>query len=187
MDSTDLTLLLERCRRDEPGAWASLVENYAGLVYAIARSHRLDESTCDDVAQSVFAALHRRLHAIREPAALPGWIKTSTLRECWRAARSKPAVELTRDLPEPPPAPTLERIETAQKVREALELLGGRCRDLLYRLFLADTRLDYVQAAQDLGMPIGGIGPMRRRCLDKLGKILGQSDNPTQIPGPTRI
>jgi RNA polymerase sigma factor (sigma-70 family) len=187
MTSDDLSQLLDRCRRNEAGAWAALIDRYAGLVYAIARSHRLDEATCDDVVQVVFATLHRKLESIREPDALPGWIKTSTLRECWRVARTRPSVETVVERPATLDAATLERLEAAQRVREGLDELGGRCRDLLHRLFLSGAESEYQQVAADLGIPVGSIGPTRRRCLEKLGKILDQTDRRVDTSNPARI
>ena len=45
--------------------------------------------------------------------------------------------------------------------------LSERCRRLL-RVIAFDDRPDYAALTVQLGMPVGGIGPTRRRCLDKL-------------------
>lgn len=170
--------LLERCLAGDQAAWSALVDRYAGLVYAIARAHRLDEPACDDVAQAVFAALVRRLPELREPRALPGWISTSAQRECWRVrarTRREPVGTPADDGSPVQPAPDrLEAIEQAQRVREALDELGGRCRDLLVALYMTGTaEPDYPALSRQLGMPVGSIGPTRARCLAKLARILG--------------
>ena len=49
----------------------------------------------------------------------------------------------------------------------AVAELTERCQHLL-RIVAFDDRPDYQRIADHLGMPIGSIGPTRRRCLDKL-------------------
>ncbi|MFN7021246.1 MAG: RNA polymerase sigma factor [Phycisphaerales bacterium] len=171
--------LLERCRLGDRAAWNVLVERFSGLVYAIARAHGFDEPTCDDVAQTVFAALARGLHGIKNGQALPGWISTTAKRECWRVAalarrsRTLARAEVTDSdgIEE-----RLEAVERAQRVREALRELGGRCEQLLRALFLADGEPDYQAVSKRLGMPIGSIGPTRIRCLAKLANLLEERD-----------
>lgn len=167
--------LLERCRLGDRAAWGVLVERFSGLVYATARAHGFDEPTCDDIAQTVFAALARSLHGIKSGLALPGWITTTTRRECWRvAALARRSRTLARPEVTDPDSieERLEAVERAQRVREALRELGGRCEQLLRALFLADGEPDYQSVAVRMGMPVGSIGPTRIRCLAKLAKLL---------------
>jgi DNA-directed RNA polymerase specialized sigma24 family protein len=55
---------------------------------------------------------------------------------------------------------------------QALSRLPDRCQRLL-RIVAWEPRPDYSSVADTLGMPIGSIGPTRRRCLDKLRVELG--------------
>jgi DNA-directed RNA polymerase specialized sigma24 family protein len=54
----------------------------------------------------------------------------------------------------------------------ALARLPERCQKLL-RIVAWEPRPDYSSVAEGLDMPIGSIGPTRRRCLDKLRVELG--------------
>lgn len=177
MDS-DLHELIERCRTQEPRAWSQLVDRFAGLVYAIARAHRLPEDACDDVAQVVFANLARSLQSIRDPQALASWLSTTARRECWRLIKARQRQRSSlEDSPEVAVAPAdqeLERIDAAHRVRLGLERLGERCRELLSALFGRGT-VDYQVLGARLGIPVGSIGPTRQRCLAKLAEILDQS------------
>jgi RNA polymerase sigma factor (sigma-70 family) len=173
--------LLRRCQAGDHRAWRDLVSRHGGLVYAIARTHRLPEDACDDVAQTVFASLLKHLNDVREPAALVGWLATTARRECWRVVRKSRAQErLARgvasasgEAQEQQPEVSLERVEQAHRVRIALDELGGRCKELLTALFASPDKPDYTLIASRLGMPIGSIGPTRLRCLAKLAEILG--------------
>jgi DNA-directed RNA polymerase specialized sigma24 family protein len=76
--------LVTRARHGDKQAWDALVERYAPLIWSICRSHRLGDSDAEDVGQSVWLHLTEQLDRIRDPAALPGWLATTTQRECLR-------------------------------------------------------------------------------------------------------
>ena len=62
---------------------------------------------------------------------------------------------------------------SANQVRQALDRLDSRCRDLLTMLYGdADEAAAYDQIAARLDMPVGSIGPTRARCLGKLRKLV---------------
>jgi hypothetical protein len=67
----------------------------------------------------------------------------------------------------------LTRLTERQLIRDGLERLGGKCRDLLEALFSAPAEPNYTLISARLGLRIGSIGPTRARCLEKLSVILG--------------
>ena len=80
--------LVTRARGGDKQAWDALVERYAPLIWSHPRRHRLDHADADDVGQSVWLHLVDKLDRIRDPARLPGWLATTTRRECGRAVRA---------------------------------------------------------------------------------------------------
>jgi DNA-directed RNA polymerase specialized sigma24 family protein len=70
-----------------------------------------------------------------------------------------------------PTAPPLDEgllvEERCAAVRAAFAELAPQCRRLL-ALLVSDPPLPYVQIAEILGVPVGGLGPTRARCLEKL-------------------
>ena len=84
-----------RARNGDERAWAALVERYAPLIWSICRKHRLDDSDAADVGQNVWLHLVDQLDKIRDPAALPGWLVTTTRRECERISRSAQVTHAT--------------------------------------------------------------------------------------------
>ena len=80
--------LVARARGGDPRAWDALVERYAPLIWSICRKYRLGPADAEDVGQSVWLCLVAQLDKLREPAALPGWIATTTRRECARVAHA---------------------------------------------------------------------------------------------------
>jgi RNA polymerase sigma factor (sigma-70 family) len=168
--------LVEAARNGDRDAWGALVERYAPLVWSICRRFALSRLDTDDVAQGVWLALLEHLSALRQPAALPGWIATITRRECIRVLRAQrhysdadpPVVRdvdaegefdrINRDL---------ERAWENAILREALSDLRPLCRELLTRLF-RDEQPSYRDVANDLQLKVGSIGPTRQRCLEEI-------------------
>src|SRR5215468_8114196 len=92
-DGSSVAGLVARARKGDKQAWDALVERYAPLVWSICRRHRLDGADADDVGQSVWLKLVEHLDRIRDPAALPGWLATTTRRECWGVLRATRGLE----------------------------------------------------------------------------------------------
>jgi len=178
VDTTEpLATLVHAARQGEQDAWNAIVDRFLPLVGAIIRRHRLSEADGDDVSQTVWLRLVEHLGALREPDALPGWIRTTTRNECLRvlAARGRtrpvdPQDNGGLDAVAGDVADTeLLAAERRQALREALaELPAGR-RELLL-LLLTDPPLAYDEISARLGIPIGSIGPTRARALDQLRK-----------------
>ncbi|MEV6286073.1 sigma-70 family RNA polymerase sigma factor [Kribbella sp. NPDC051770] len=162
-------------RDGDRGAWDDLVERYAPLVWTICRRFGLSAADVDDVGQSVWLLLVEHLPGLREPAALPGWIATTTRHECLRMVRAghrtEPAdpVELLAAAPydEVPLDEELLLHERRTTVRTAFGQLSQRCR-LLLSMLVQDPPPAYCEISDKLHMPIGSIGPNRARCLDRL-------------------
>jgi RNA polymerase sigma factor (sigma-70 family) len=164
--------LISRCLAGDEQAWYRLVGRHGGLVFATARRAGVPEHGCDDVAQQVFANLARHLSRIRDEAALPAWLITTTKRDAWRwlkaNRRGESSLAVEAEAKETPSEADLER---HAHVRRALSDLDELCRELLQMLYFGKGT-DYEQVSRQLGMPIGSIGPRRQRCLSKLASIL---------------
>jgi RNA polymerase sigma factor (sigma-70 family) len=171
-----VTDLVTRARNGDSNAWDALVERYAPLIWSICRRHRLADADARDVGQSVWLHLVSQLGTLRDPAALPGWLATTTRRECGRvlcAARGPLAAGYPLDAETVPDeqAATAEQVLLAAErhtaLREALLDLPLDCQQLI-ALLIADPPVPYAEISARLGIPVGSIGPTRRRYLDKL-------------------
>ncbi len=142
------------------------------------RAQGLSVEEAADVVQTTWLELLRRLHEIRSPQALTGWLVTATRREAWhvreRSRRQAPdttaALEVAPD-PGPGPHERLLSNERDQVLWRHFQRLPERCRALL-RVVAEVHRPDYSVVAEALGMPRGSIGPTRGRCLAKLREML---------------
>ena len=92
-DDPTVVDLVTRARDGDKDAWDELVERYAPLLWSVCRRYRLSPADAEDVGQSVWLRLVEHLPGLRESAALPGWIATTTQRECYRLLRASSRVE----------------------------------------------------------------------------------------------
>ena len=175
-DDPVVTDLVIRATNGDKQAWDTLVERYAPLIWSICRRHRLGGADADDVGQSVWLQLVEHLGTLRDPAALPGWLATTTRRECGRvlrtahgphAARYTPNVEDIADEQTGTAEQELLAAERHAALREAFLQLPP-CDQQLIALLTQDPPAPYAKISSSLGIPVGSIGPTRGRCLDRL-------------------
>ena len=168
--------LVARARSGDRQAWDALVERYAPLIWSICRRHRLGQADADDVGQSVWLRLLDQLDRVREPAALPGWLSTTTRRECLRvlsAAQGPHATLYALDvesLPDQQAGTADQELLAAERhaaLRAAFTQLPPNGQQLL-ALLTADPPTPYADISAQLGIPVGSIGPTRSRYLDKI-------------------
>jgi RNA polymerase sigma factor (sigma-70 family) len=166
--------LVTRARNGDRRAWEVLVERYAPLIWSICRRHRLD-ADAEDLGQIVWLQLVDQLDKIRDPAALPGWLATVTRRECLRLLRARDPladghVMDAEAVPDEQARTADEELLAAERHAALREAFGHLppCGQRLILLLIEDPPVPYAEISARLGIPIGSIGPTRRRCLDKL-------------------
>jgi len=174
-DASEVSRLVRASASGSETAWNELVRRYSPLVMAVTRTYQLTGDDAKDVSQTVWLRLVENLANLREPEALPGWLATTTQRECIRQLRQG-----RRVMPVDPhtdgalqqcetvdPDTGILRAELHQALRDGLAELPARDQALL-TLRVADPPKSYEEISQILGMPIGSIGPTLRRSLDRL-------------------
>ena len=153
------------------------VERYAPLIWWICRRYRLERADAEDVCQAVWFTLVARLDHLRDPAALPGWLATTTRRECGRVLhatgrrRAGEQVLIAANLSDTETAPVDHELLVAEQQAALRDAFARRpaCQRLL-TLLSADPPVPYAEISARLGIPAGSIGPNRRRCLDRLSR-----------------
>ena len=175
-DDSAVIDLVACARSGDQQAWDALIERYDPLIWSICRRYRLGHTDADDVRQSVWLRLVDQLDKIREPAALPGWIATTTRRECGRLARAAHGPRaliyaLDADsIPDKQAEAADQELLAAERraaLREAFTYLPPEGQQLIAML-TADPPVPYAEISARLGIPVGSIGPTRSRCLDKI-------------------
>lgn len=162
------------CAGDAP-AMDQLVRSLTPVLWQIARAQRLSEEDAAEVVQTAWLALVRRPESVHDPAAVGGWLATTTRREAWRVARKASGVDPTDEEPPGPPVSSAED-QAVTRLRDrslwrAVGQLSERCQRLVRVVAFLD-RPDYARLSDELGMPVGSIGPTRGRCLARLRQLL---------------
>ena len=161
----------------DSAAWDALVNQYSGLLWSIARGFRLSSADAGDAVQTTWLRLVENLDRIEDPAKLPGWLATTVRRECIRLLKRGGRERLSADDDLPDLADPADPLDTHLLTEErdaalwvAFGRLPERCRVLL-RALMVSPPSSYAEISAALGLPIGGIGPTRGRCLDQLRQI----------------
>jgi RNA polymerase sigma factor (sigma-70 family) len=194
-DDPRVVALVTRASGGDPDAWHELVDRYAPLVYTICTRYRLSNHDIEDVGQNVWLLLVEQLGKLREPAALPGWLATTTARECLRVVTAASKTDrLSMGLDDSvlfvDDAVIDEELLLAERnaaLRAAFAELPSRCQQLLSML-ISDPPHSYTEINAKLGIPVGSIGPQRARCLERLRRsssltALGDGDEKIDIRG----
>ena len=161
-------------------AWEEMIRTYQSIITSVCRRYRLDSEQAADVSQTVWLQVADNLRGLREPRALPGWIKTIANRLALSMRRSSDRSVPTDFATSGPLSSTstiaddhtdVESIVLAEELRTAvrngLAQLPQMHRELLTML-IADPPLPYREISARLSLPTGSIGPTRARALRRL-------------------
>ena len=178
----DIALLVRRATEGDRWAWERLVDQYARLIWAITRDFKLVESDAADVFQATWLRLLEHIDRLEQPARVGSWLAATARNECLRSMAARKRIMLVQDdatlkndvTGEPEVDERLLAEERAQAVRDALSCLPWRWRRLV-ELLMADPPASYAEISDQLGLPVGSIGPTRGRCLDRLRVLLQAS------------
>lgn len=182
-ESSGLRELVAAAAAGDEVAWEAIVNRFASLLWAVARSHRLTTEDAADVVQNTWLRLLDHLDTIERAEALAGWLSTTARNESLAMLRRRGRDVPVRD----------EDLATYVVDAQAVALdtalldderdaylwttftrLSERCQRLL-RVLMACDRTNYREVAATFEMPVGSIGPTRMRCIKRLRELLAQS------------
>jgi RNA polymerase sigma factor (sigma-70 family) len=167
--------LVARCREGDDDAWRELVQRFSRYVYAIAvQAYRLPPSDAEDVFQEAFARAYENLHKLRDDNAIRPWLAQLTRRLCLDSIRASSRLQPEESLEPEGADDTIEKLDEALVVHEALATLPDNCREILDRFFARDE--SYRNIGDALDLPAGTIASRISRCLVKLrGELEGRN------------
>jgi len=180
--------LVVECLSGNESAWAALIDKYKSLIYSIAIRWGFSRDDATDVFQTVAAQLLSELNRLREPDALAAWLIRVTANQCIQLRKQQSRAErhaaaLWQNEPALPaaiqpsetPESLLEMARREQILRQAVLCASPRCRQLIEMLFFENPARSYPDVAASLGIAVGSVGFIRRRCLDQLRMSLEEA------------
>jgi RNA polymerase sigma factor (sigma-70 family) len=184
----DVGILVRSAADGDKTAWTALVGHFSGLVWSIARAHRLGAADAEEVFQITWLRFTENVSRLRDPDRVGAWLATTARNESLKVIRLGARVTAT-DSPQvldraseegSPETAVLAAEEDADRLRRARQLwsafeqLNDRCQQLL-RMLIASPPPSYADIAAMLDIAIGSIGPTRGRCLAQLRLLLAGS------------
>jgi RNA polymerase sigma factor (sigma-70 family) len=181
----DVASLVRAAAAGDQRSWDGLVREFSGMMWAIARAHRLHHADAADVMQATWIHLLKHIDRLTEPGLVGAWLATTARRECLRVLRRQRDLLIGDDLviagmealasDEPESVDGLLRAERADLLRRALEHLSESDQALL-RTLAAEPTPTYQEVSAALAMPRGSIGPTRARALARLRSELDRQN-----------
>jgi RNA polymerase sigma factor (sigma-70 family) len=171
-------VLFAACRAGDADAFGEIVRRHAPLVLGVVRAYRLMDDDAADVAQITWGRFIDRMQGIRSAAAVPAWLARTARNESVNVLRLRRREFLddgaltahvgTHDVrPNDLAADEAERVRRCAVLDRAIRSLPDRERRLV--LFLrAYPDAAYREIAASIPMPIGSIGPIRKRAFGRL-------------------
>jgi RNA polymerase sigma factor (sigma-70 family) len=178
-DRADIAWLVQRAAGGDKQAWERLVDQFSRLIWSITAEYRLVESDAADVVQTTWLRLLEHIGRLEYPDRVGSWLAATARNECLRSLAAHKRMVLgheTDDMEEAAAhgAEVDERLlacERDQVVRDAMSCLPKRWQRLL-EMLMADPPVPYMEISDQLGLPVGSIGPTRGRCLARLRVLL---------------
>jgi RNA polymerase sigma factor (sigma-70 family) len=177
--------LILRCRQGSAGAWHQVLNRYERLVYSIPLRYGLSRDDAADVAQITFTILIQNMDNLAEDSRLGAWLATVARRHTWRFMKRNQRETASErlegaDIAESvvllgkSDADSIEHWELSDWLDAGLSQISERCRKLLLALYFQPEQPSYAEVAEQMGMPLGSVGPTRARCLKRLRQVLGE-------------
>jgi RNA polymerase sigma factor (sigma-70 family) len=175
------TRIVAECLAGDERAWSALLDRYKNLIYSIPLRYGVPHQDAADIFQAVCLDLFNELPRIRDAEALQGWLIRVTTHKCYRWKRQQ--IHTENDLDEDNTEVRLDAqhaispdllaaVEREQMLRQAIDRLPPRCREMIELLFFEQPPMPYHDVARRLHLATGSIGFIRGRCLKRLKKLL---------------
>lgn len=170
-DESD-AVLAQRWQRGDLAAASIAIQRHEPMVYAAVYRLLQDHALSEDICQDAFLRAHERIGTLRQPGALPGWLRQIAVRLAIDELRRAPEMLLTVDEPDSLPGPdaVVEGLDALQRFRTFVDSLplGQRSvfvlRDIEgYSIHETAVELDITEAA--VKMRLGRARSTLKRCL----------------------
>ena len=178
----DVTRLVRRAADGDHRAWESLVDQYGRLIWSITRDFKLFESDAADVVQTTWMRLIEHIDRIEHADRVGSWLAATARNECLRSLAARKRLVLAHE-DDPFDGPARQSRKSTRRCSPPSVRRGSarpwrscpwRWRRLM-EMLMADPPASYAEISDELGLPVGSIGPTRGRCLARLRVLIEAS------------
>jgi len=183
--------LIARCRRNDAAAWDELFDSHydAACRFIFQLHHEFTREDAEEIAQEVFLSVVKNINSFNGQSQFQTWLfriatnKARDSRDRKHAAKrgggqatlslheQDSETGLAHDAPSQSPAPdtALMNAERASSLREALDVLGEPCREIIDLRYFGD--LSYEEIGGALKLNTKTVSSRLSKCLDRLEGI----------------
>lgn len=169
--------LVAGIRAGDEWAWRAMTEQYEALLRWLARRCGLSAEDAGDAVQLTWLRCVEHIDQLTDADKLNGWLVTICRRECIRLA-TRARREVPLDAPdmarliddgreECDPCAEAALRDQCSRLYLAIMALPGRQRMVLVELLRREDQ-SYLDLSRRLGLPVGSIGPTRKRAVSRL-------------------
>jgi RNA polymerase sigma-70 factor (ECF subfamily) len=95
-----LDILLKECKRGKRGSQEELYRRFASAMYGLCLQYANNEEDAQDIMQDGFIKVFAKLEQVKNPAALPGWIRRVMINTALEKYRSQVLLQRVDDVRE---------------------------------------------------------------------------------------
>lgn len=173
-------LLVVRCQRGDPSAFASIVELWERPLFYYLRRLTPSEAVTWDLIQETWLRAFRSIGTLRDPRALPAFLYRTARNAAISHLRDQQRQQPLTNSPDDNAASWdhVAAFDNAEDVHHALDQLPIAQREALTLYFLQDLSLDEI--ATLLGVPVGTVKSRLHYGKLAIRKILEGDDHANQ-------
>ena len=160
--------ILARAQDGDHDAFASLIDEYQGVVFGIAFNFLGDAAVAEEIAQDVFLQMFRSIAAIHSRSHLLHWLRQVTSRRCIDQARRKAPLRVGLDDAEVSSPPQIRDPLLDRRLRARIAKLPDLQRIILTLRYQED--LGPAEIGRTLGIPENTVKSYLHRALTALRK-----------------
>lgn len=89
----DLNILINGCRKGDPASQERLYRQFSAAMYGLCLQYASSEEDAQDILQDGFLKVYRKIKQVKDPRALPGWIRRIMINTALEKYRSQVVLE----------------------------------------------------------------------------------------------
>ena len=175
-----LDILLKECKRGKSGSQEKLYQRFASAMYGLCLQYASNEEDAQDILQEGFIKIFTKLDQVKNPAALPGWIRRVMINTALEKYRSQVILQRVDELREEPHEDSvneaLDRISCEELVA-LIQTLTPRYR-MVFNLYAIEG-YSHQEISEELGISVGtsksNLSRARAILQDKVKIIYGSA------------
>ena len=166
--------VLRRAREGDHDAFATIVDEYQGVVFGIAYNFFSDRAVAEELAQDVFLQLYKSVGAIHSQSHLLYWLRQVTSRKCIDVLRRSGPRRISLDQMDLPVSPRLIDPLIARRLRGLIAALPDMQRLILTLRY--QEELGPAEIGRVVGIPENTVKSYLHRALVALRREFGEND-----------